>query len=119
MFAPARPGYPAAVDADSREAKALQNRLLLASSMWKEATDDPLPKLPPGDPAAQLEQFELQLVELLGSQATPESARDTAQKTWDLVHDRPEDDPVKRAVKDIHEGRLLELTARPAPDEEE
>jgi len=103
------------VDADSVEAKALQNRLLLASGMWKEATDAPLPKLPPGDPAAQLEIFELQVVELLCSEATAESARSTADKTWDLVHDRSDEDPVKQAVVECHE-RLATLSAERSGD---
>lgn len=71
--------------------------------MWREATDEPLPKMPPGDPASQLEMFELRLVELLCGEATPETAKSVADKTWDLVHDRPESDPVKRRVIECHE----------------
>lgn len=100
------------MEADSPEAKALRNRLLLASSMWREATLDPLPKLPPGDPAAQIEGFELQVVELLCGQAKIETARAIAAKTWDLVHDRPDDDPVKQAVVECH-GRLAKLPRSP------
>ena len=37
-------------------------------------------------------------------QATPETARQVADKTWDLVHDRPDDDPVKRRVVECHEA---------------
>ena len=40
-----------------------------------------------------------------------ETARDVADKTWDLVHDRPEDDPVKRRVVECHEA-LARLSAR-------
>ena len=50
---------------------ALRNRLVMATSMWREATDEPLPKIPPGDPAQQIQTFELQVVELLFSEATP------------------------------------------------
>ena len=96
---------------------ALRNRLLLASSMWKSATDDPLPKMPPGDPVEQLESFELKVVDLLCAEATAESARKVADKTWDLVHDRPEDDPVRRRVVECHE-RLARLSAGREPGAE-
>ena len=43
----------------------LRNRLLVATGMWKEATGEPLPRLAPGDPADQIESFELQLVDRL------------------------------------------------------
>jgi hypothetical protein len=91
-------------------AGALRNRLLIASQMWKEATDDPLPRMPPGDPAEQVETFELQVVDLICSQATPETARRAAETTWDLVHDRPDSDPVKQRVVECHE-RLARLSA--------
>jgi hypothetical protein len=89
----------------------LRNRLVLATTMWREATAEPLPRMPPGDPAEQLQAFELHLVDLLCSQATPHSARDVADKTWDLVHDRTDDDPVKRRVVQCHEA-LARLSAR-------
>ena len=88
----------------------LRNRLLIAASMWREATEAPLPKLPSGDPAEQVVQFELKLVDLLCSQATPETARQTADRTWDLVHDRPDEDPVKVRVSECHEA-LARLSA--------
>ena len=81
----------------------LRNRLVMATTLWREATTDPLPKLPPGDPLEQIQQFELQLVELLCREATAENAREVADKTWDLVHDRPDTDPVKRRVEECHE----------------
>ena len=56
----------------------LRNRLVMATQMWREATPDPLPRMPPGDPAGQLEGFELRLVEMLWEQATPQTARDIA-----------------------------------------
>ena len=82
----------------------LRNRLLVATGMWRESTDEPLPKLPPGDPAEQLTQFEIALCDMLLAGATPATARDVADKTWDLVHDRPEDDPGRRRVVEIHEA---------------
>ena len=83
---------------------ALRNRLVMATSMWREATDQPLPRMPPGDPVTQLEAFELQVVELLFGAATTQTARTTADKTWDLVHDRPDTDPVKSRVVEGHEA---------------
>jgi hypothetical protein len=85
-------------------AAALRNRLLIATTLWREASGEPLPKLPPGDPAGQIESFELQVVDLLCRDATPETAKRVADKTWDLVHDRPESDAVKRRVVECHEA---------------
>ena len=92
------------------DAAALRNRLILASSMWRQATNEPLPKMPPGDPVEQIQAFELRLVDLLCAQATPETARSVADQTWDLVHDRPDDEPVKRRVSECHE-ELARLSA--------
>ena len=82
----------------------LRNRLLVATGMWRDATGEPLPKMPPGDPAEQIEQFELRLVNRLWEGATPETAREVADRTWDLVHDRPDSDPVKQRVVECHEA---------------
>ena len=89
----------------------LRNRLVMATQMWREATNEPLPRMPPGDPNEQLESFEVKLIDLLCRQATPQTARDAADKTWDLVHDRPDDDRVKRRVVECHEA-LARLSAR-------
>ena len=48
---------------------------------------------------------------MLCAQATADTARDVADKTWDLVHDRSDDDPVKRRVVECHEA-LARLSAR-------
>jgi hypothetical protein len=88
----------------SEAASALRNRLLIAATLWREATGEPLPKLPPGDPAGQIESFELQVVDLLCREATPETAKRVADQTWDLVHDRPDADAVKRRVFECHEA---------------
>src|SRR5687768_9778183 len=87
----------------------LENRLAITAGMWREALDEPLPKLPPGDPETQVNEFETRLVDALCEQATPESAKWTAEKTWDLVHDRPDDDPLKIRVTKWHE-RLARMT---------
>ena len=89
----------------------LRNRLVMATQMWRQATGDPLPRMPPGNPVEQLEGFELRLVDMLWDQATPQTARDVADKTWDLVHDRSDDDRVKQRVIECHEA-LARLSAR-------
>jgi len=89
----------------------LRNRLLVATAMWRETTGEPLPRMAPGDPAEQLQSFELQLVDRLWEMATPENAREVADRTWDLVYDRPETDPVKQRVVQCHEAlaRMTQL----------
>ena len=82
----------------------LRNRLLVATSMWKETIAEPLPRMTPGDPADQIQSFELQLVERLWESANAENAREIADRTWDMVHDRPDSDPVKRRVVEVHEA---------------
>ena len=91
---------------------------MLATAMWRDASDEPLPKMPPGDPVEQLRSFELRLVDVLCSKATPDTARQVADQTWDLVHDRADEDPVKRRVSECHEA-LARLAARRAPSEDE
>jgi hypothetical protein len=82
----------------------LRNRLLVATGMWREITGEPLPKLAPGRPEEQVQSFELLLVDRLWESATPENAREIADRTWDLVHDRPDNDPVRRRVVECHEA---------------
>ena len=82
----------------------LRNRLLVATGMWREVTGEPLPRLPAGSPSEQVETFELLLVDRLWQAATPENAREIADRTWDLVHDRPERDRVRRRVVECHEA---------------
>ena len=92
------------------DAAALRNRLVMATSLWRDSTDEPLPRMPPGDPLEQIQAFELKLVEMLFSGATSETARRVADQTWDLVHDRPDGDPVKQRVVEGHEA-LARLAA--------
>ncbi len=89
---------------------ALRNRLVMATSMWRETTDERLPRMPPGDPVAQLEGFELKVADLVFAHATAQTARHVAKQTWDLVHDRPDTDPVKQRVVAGHE-HLARLSA--------
>ncbi|MGI8920503.1 MAG: hypothetical protein ACR2HD_02335 [Solirubrobacteraceae bacterium] len=83
---------------------ALRNRLIVAAGIWRESTTQALPRLEPGNPAKQIEDFELKLVEMLCRDATPQTAREIAEKTWDLVHQRPDSDPVKQLVMERHEA---------------
>lgn len=92
-------------------AASLRNRLLIATTLWKEAVREPLPKMEPGEPEQQVQAFELQLVEKLCAGATPETAGEVADRTWDLVHDRPDDDAVKQRVTTCHE-ELARLSRR-------
>ena len=90
------------------DARRLENRLAIAAGMWRETVDGPLPKLSPGDPEKQVDEFEIKLVDALAEQATPETAKSVAERTWDLVHDRPDGDPVKKHVTEWHE-RLAKM----------
>lgn len=100
--------------ARTMDARRLENRLAIAAGMWREAIEEPLPKLSPGDPEKQVEEFEMKLVDALGEQATPETAKGVAERTWDLVHDRPDDDIVKKHVTEWHE-RLAKMTTPGLP----
>jgi hypothetical protein len=82
----------------------MRNRLLVATGMWKDATGEPLPRMEPGNPVDQIRAFEIKLVDRLWESATPENAREIADRTWDLVHDRPDSDPVKQRVVECHEA---------------
>lgn len=91
------------------DAGSLRNRLAVATSIWREAVREPLPRIAPADPATQVQAFEIELVERLAANATPGSAGEVADRTWDLVHDRPDSDPVKRRVSELH-GELARLS---------
>ena len=81
----------------------LRNRLLVATGMWRETTGEPLPRMPPGDPADQIQSSSSARRSAVES-AHAENAREIADRTWDLVHDRPDDDPVKQRVVECHEA---------------
>jgi len=90
-------------DGASVDAISLRNRLLVATTTWREAVREPLPRMAPGDPEQQIEAFELALVERLFALATPDTAPEIADRTWGLVHDRPDEDAVKQRVVAGHE----------------
>ncbi|MCX6394203.1 MAG: hypothetical protein WCI34_00450 [Actinomycetes bacterium] len=80
----------------------LRNRLVVATNTWRTHVGGPLPKIPKGHPQDQIEAFEMALIERLAADATPQNASEVAERTWDLVHDRPEDDPIKARVMELH-----------------
>jgi hypothetical protein len=88
---------------------ALENRLVIATGLWREVIGGPLPKVPPGEPAAQIEALELAVVDAVCGAADAETARKAAAQTWDLVHDRPDSDPVKQRVVEWHQ-KLAEMS---------
>jgi hypothetical protein len=92
------------------ETRSLQNRLLMATTLWREASNDPLPRLAPGEPPEQIRELELLVVDLLCREATRDNAREVADKTWDLVYDRADDDPVRKRVVECHD-HLAKLSA--------
>jgi hypothetical protein len=92
------------------ETRSLQNRLLMATTLWREASKDPLPRLAPGEPPEQIRELELLVVDLLCREATRDNAREVADKTWDLVYDRADDDPVRKRVVECHD-HLAKLSA--------
>jgi hypothetical protein len=92
------------------EPQVIRNRLVLVTTTWREMTGEPLPRLTPGKPEEQLQEFEIKLVDTLWAKATPLDAREIADRTWELVYDRPDSDPVKKRVVECHEA-LARLSA--------
>lgn len=86
----------------------LRNRLAVATNVWRDHIREPLPKIPPGSPDEQIQYFEMTLVDRLAASATPSNANDVAERTWDIVHDRSDDDPVKVKVVALH-SELVKL----------
>ena len=90
----------------------LRNRLLVATGMWRETTGEPLPKMPPGDPASRSSSSSSRLVDRLWELATPETAREIADRTWDLVHDRPDSDRGQEARRRVPRGARADDSPR-------
>ena len=63
----------------------------------------PFPSLGEGTAEQKIERLELALVDEMRARATPESAEQTADAMWSLVHNREGDDPVKVRVTQHHE----------------
>jgi hypothetical protein len=92
---------------------ALRNRFAMVKGAW----EDHLPGVPfprslgEGSAEEKIERLELALVDEMRARATPESAEQTADAMWGLVHNREDDDPVKQRVTRHHE-ELARLSHR-------
>jgi hypothetical protein len=82
----------------------LRNRFAMAKGAWDEHLRGvPVPPLGDGTAEEKIERLELALVDELFRRATPETAEQTADAMWGLVHSRPDADPVKQRVTAHHE----------------
>ena len=90
----------------------LRNRFAMVKGAWEEHLPGvAFPPLGEGTAEEKIERLELALVDEMRGRATPETAEQTADAMWGLVHARPESDPVKRRVTRHHE-ELARLGAR-------
>ncbi len=90
----------------------LRNRFAMVKGAWDEHLRGvPVPPLGDGTAEQKIERLELALVDEMRRRATPETAEQTADAMWTLVHARPEADPVKRRVTEHHE-ELARLSHR-------
>ena len=91
---------------------ALRNRFAMVKGAWDEHLRGvPKPGLGDGTAEEKIERLELALVDNMRQRATTDTAEQTADAMWSLVHDRPDEDPVKRRVTSHHED-LARLGAR-------
>ncbi|HET6550274.1 MAG TPA: hypothetical protein VFG79_17560 [Solirubrobacter sp.] len=82
----------------------LRNRFAMVKGAWEEQLRGvPFPSLGEGTAEQKIERLELALVDEMRSRATPETAEPVADAMWNLVHARPDDDPVKQRVTHHHE----------------
>ncbi len=83
----------------------LRNRFAMVKGAWEEHLRGvPFPPLGEGTAEEKIERLEFALVDEMARRATPETAEMAADGMWGLVHDRPEDDPVKQRVTRHHEA---------------
>lgn len=95
------------------DAIALRNRFAMVKGAWDEhLRGTPFPALGEGTAEEKIERLEIALVDAMRARATPESAEYAADAMWGLVHNRPDDDPVKQRVTSHHE-ELARLGHRP------
>jgi hypothetical protein len=71
----------------------------------------PFPNLGDGTPEEKIQRLELAFVDELFARADADSAEQAADAMWNLVHDRPDTDPVKERVVEHHTA-LAALRAR-------
>ena len=82
----------------------LRNRFAMVKGAWDEHLRGvPVPPLGDGGPEEKIERLEIALVDEMRRRATPETAEQTADAMWTLVHSRADADPVKRRVTEHHE----------------
>ena len=83
----------------------LRNRFAMVKGAW----EDHLPGVPfprslgDGSAEVKIERLELALVDEMRARATPESAEQTADAMWGIVHSRPDGDAVKQRVTELHQ----------------
>ncbi len=84
---------------------ALRNRFAMVKGAWDEHLRGvPFPRsLGEGTAEEKIERLELALVDELLRRATPETAEQTADAMWGIVHARDDEDPVKQRVTRHHE----------------
>jgi hypothetical protein len=88
----------------ANDAISLRNRFAMVKGAWDENLPGvPFPALGEGTAEQKIERLELALVDKMRARATPESAEQTADAMWGLVHDREDSDPVKQRVAQHHE----------------
>lgn len=91
---------------------ALRNRFAIVKGAWEEQLPGvPMPALGAGTAEEKIERLELALVDGMRERATPETAEQTADAMWTIVHARDDSDPVKQRVTE-HHGELARLGHR-------
>jgi hypothetical protein len=90
----------------------LRNRFAMVKGAWDEHLRGvPVPPLGDGTAEQKIERLELELVDEMRRRATPDTAEQTADAMWTLVHARKDGDPVKQRVTQHHE-ELARLSHR-------
>jgi len=84
---------------------ALRNRFAMVKGAWDEHLRGvPFPRsLGEGTAEEKIERLELALVDEMRARATPETAEQTADAMWGIVHARADSDAVKQRVTRHHE----------------
>jgi hypothetical protein len=94
------------------DAISLRNRFAMVKGAWDEHLRGvPFPALGEGTAEQKIERLEIALVDEMLARAKPESAEQTADAMWGIVHSRPDGDPVKVRVTEHHEA-LARLSHR-------
>lgn len=87
------------------DAIAMRNRFAMVKGAWDEHLRGvPFPPLGEGTAVEKIERLEIAFADTLAGRATPQSAERAADAMWGLVHQRPDDDPVKQRVVAHHDA---------------